>query len=198
VNRSVAESFSLFPLSKYFVVKTTGAGFNYNVGVTQPIASERIENDAVNNIGGVTGYYTWYRLSQYGGNPGTQGAELRKYLIVCRNVSTTSNNPSFQLAILDGGFAPSYNVFRSLYDQTSATTPGSGTHTWTLSFPNNTYIQINTSTTLIPRMKVSSSISWAYKFNQIEGDPSIHVQYMYTLSFRSWIIILILFFLSFR
>jgi hypothetical protein len=67
-------------------VKTTGAGFNSNVGETQPIASGLIENDAVNNIGGVRGYYTWYRLSQYGGTANTQGAQLREYLIVCRNV----------------------------------------------------------------------------------------------------------------
>jgi hypothetical protein len=74
---SIAESFSLFPLSKYFVVKATGAGFNTDVGETQPIASGLIQNDAVNNIGGVTGYYTWYRLSHYGEVP--QELKEKKY-----------------------------------------------------------------------------------------------------------------------
>jgi hypothetical protein len=146
---SVVESFSLFPLSKYFVVKTTGAGFNSNVGVTQPIASGRIENDGVNNIGGVTGNYTWYRLSQYGGNPGTQGAELREYLIVLRGVSATSKILVFNwLSQMED--LPRVFVYRSLYDQTSATIPGSGTHTWSLTFPTNTHIQFNTTATLNP------------------------------------------------
>jgi hypothetical protein len=80
-------------------VKGVGRGPNTNVGQTQPIASGLIQNGVVNNIGGVTGYYTWYRLSHYAGNPGTQGNELREYLLVCRNVSTTANSASFQLAI---------------------------------------------------------------------------------------------------
>jgi hypothetical protein len=77
---SVAEYFGLLPLSKYFVTKTTGAGQQTNVGVTQPIASGRIENDAINITGGVTGNYTWYSLSHYGGTENTQGVELREYV----------------------------------------------------------------------------------------------------------------------
>jgi hypothetical protein len=147
---SVAENFSLFLLSKYFVTKAAGPSPNPNVGITQPIASGLIENDGVYIFGGVTGNYTWYRLSHFSDNPGTQGAELREYLIVSRGVSATSNNPSFQLAIPDGGFAPSFFVYRALYDQTSTTTPGSGTHTWSLTFPTNTHIQFNTTATFNP------------------------------------------------
>jgi hypothetical protein len=73
---SVAESFSLLPLSKYFVTKAAGPGPNPNVGETQPIASGLIQNDGVKISGGVTGNYTWYRLSHFGGTPNTQGAEL--------------------------------------------------------------------------------------------------------------------------
>jgi hypothetical protein len=146
------ESFGLFPLSKYFVVKTTGAGFNTNVGVTQPIASGLIQNDAVNNIGGVTGYYTWYRLSQYAGNPGTQGAELREYLLVCRNVSITANGASFKLAIPDGGFNSNYMCFTTLYSSMMVTNPGApGTNTWNFTVTGNSdYVQLSTSTTFNP------------------------------------------------
>jgi hypothetical protein len=129
---SVAESFSLFPLSKYFVVKTTGAGFNSNVGETPSIASGLIQNDAIDNIGGVTGTYTWYRLSQYAGNPGTQEAELREYLLVCRNVSTTGNDGSFKLPISDGGFNPNYMAYTTLYSSMIVTNPGApGSNTGT-------------------------------------------------------------------
>jgi hypothetical protein len=52
---SIVENFSLFPLSKWFVVKPLPvSGPNTNVGETQPIASGLIENDGVNNIGNVT------------------------------------------------------------------------------------------------------------------------------------------------
>jgi hypothetical protein len=147
---SVAESFSLFPLSKYFVTKSTAPGPNTNVGVTQPIALGRIENDAVNISSGVTGYYTWYRLSHYAGNPGTQGTELREYLLIFRGLSATSHNPSFQLAIPEGGYVLTFLVYRARYDQTNATTPGFGTHTWTISFPTNTHVQLNTTKTFNP------------------------------------------------
>jgi hypothetical protein len=146
---SVAESFSLFPLSKYFVVKTTGAGFNSNVGVKESIASGLIQNDSINNISGVTGYYTWYRLSQYGGTTGTQGVELREYLLVCRNVSTTGNGGSFKLPIPDGGFNPNYMTFTTLYSSMQVTNPGApGTNTWNFTVTGNfDVVQLSTSTT---------------------------------------------------
>jgi hypothetical protein len=147
---SVGESFTLLPLSKYFVVKTTtGAGFTSNIGTIQPIASGLIQTDAVNNIGGVSGNYTWYRLAQYGGNPGTQGAELRSYLLVCRGVSTTGNGGSFQLAIPEGGFDSRYQTFTTLYSSMQVTFPGApGSNTWNFTVAGNfDRVQCSTSTT---------------------------------------------------
>jgi hypothetical protein len=80
---SVGDSFTLFPLSKYYVRKSTAPGPETNLGPILPIASGRIENDGVGRTGGVTGNYTWYRLSHYEGTPNTQGKELREYLLVC-------------------------------------------------------------------------------------------------------------------
>jgi hypothetical protein len=133
---SVAENFSLFPLFKYFVTKAPGPNPNPNVGVTQPIASGLIENDGVNNIGGVTGNYTWYRLSYYGGTPNTQGVEVREYLIVLRGVSATQNNSGFQLAIPEGGFNTTFQVFKLIYNSMNALTPGFGSHVWTANIPD--------------------------------------------------------------
>jgi hypothetical protein len=148
---SVGESFSLLSLSRYFVTKsdqlTPSISPAPNLGLIQPIASGRIENDAANIFDGVTGNYTWYRLSHFAGNPNTQGAELREYLVVFRGLSATSSNPSFNLAIPEGGFTPGFFVYRAMYDQTSATTTGGGTHTWTITFPTNTNIQLNTTAT---------------------------------------------------
>jgi hypothetical protein len=149
---SVAENFSLFPLSKYFVTKTAGPSPNPNVGETQPIASGLIQNDGINIIGGVTGTYTWYRLSQYGGTPNTQGVELREYLLVCRNVSTTGNGASFKLGIPDGGFNPNYMTFTALYSSMMVTNPGApGTNTWNFIVTGNfDVVQLSTSTTFNP------------------------------------------------
>jgi hypothetical protein len=98
----------------------------------------------------MTGNYTWYRLSQYGGTPNTQGVELREYLVVFRGVSTNSNTPSFKLAISEGAFTPGFNTYTSLYNQMNATTSGKGLHVWNLGFANNAYIQIGTSMTFNP------------------------------------------------
>jgi hypothetical protein len=134
---STGDWFTLVPLSNFFVRKTTLPGPNTNLGSIHPIASGRIENDAVNISGNVTGNYTWYRLSHFEGNQNTQGKEFREYLLVCRGVSGTSSILSFQLFIPDGGFSHSYGTYRALYDQTPATTPGVGTHNWIISFASN-------------------------------------------------------------
>jgi hypothetical protein len=55
---SVGDSFTLLPLSKYFVKKTTITGFDPNLGSIYPIASGRIENDAINRTGNVVGDYS--------------------------------------------------------------------------------------------------------------------------------------------
>jgi hypothetical protein len=142
---SVGDSFTLVPLSNFFV-KRTGTLPGTNIGSIFPIASGRIEQDGVNIDGGVTGNYTWYPLSHYEGTPSTQGKEFREYLLVIRGLSATSSTAIFQLFIPEGGFTPGYFAYRPLYEQTSATTSGGGTHTWTIGFPSQTKVQLDTST----------------------------------------------------
>jgi hypothetical protein len=147
---SVGDSFTLLPLSKYFVRKSDvvgpAASPDPNLGLTQPIASGRIETDGTVTSGGATGNYTWYRLSNFGGIPNTQGKEFREYLLIIRGLSATSSPVSFQLFIPEGGFTPGYFAYRPMYDQTSATTHGGGTHTWTIGFPTETKVQLDTTT----------------------------------------------------
>jgi hypothetical protein len=148
---SVAEWFGLNPLTKKFVERAPG--HNTNLGETQPLASGLIQNGAFNNVGNVTGNYTWYQLSHYADTTGTQGKELREYLLVCRNVSATSNSASFQLAIPNNGFNPNYMVFKALYTSMSVTNrgaPGSNTWNFTITEANFDFVQISTSTTFNP------------------------------------------------
>jgi hypothetical protein len=143
---SVGDSFTLVPLS-YFFVKRTATLPGTNIGSIFPIASGRIETDGIVISGGVTGNYTWYRLSHYEGTTSTQGKEFREYLLIIRGLSATSSPVSFQLFIPENGFTPGFFVYRAMYDQTSATTSGGGTHTWITSFPSETKVQLDTTTT---------------------------------------------------
>jgi hypothetical protein len=143
---SVGDSFTLVPLSNFFVKKTETLP-GTNIGSIFPIASGRIETDGVNINGGATGNYTWYRLSHYEGTTGTQGKEFREYLLIIRGLSATSSPVSFQLFIPEGGFTPGYFAYRPMYDQTSATTSGGGIHTWTIGFPSQTKVHLDTTTT---------------------------------------------------
>jgi hypothetical protein len=146
---SVGEWFDLLPLSKYYVRKSITPGPETNLGPILPIASGRIETDGTNNIGGVSGNYTWYRLSNYEGTPNTQGEELREYLLVCRGVSTTGNGGSVKLPIPEGGFDPNYMAFISLYPSMQVTHPGApGTMTWNFSVTGNfDVVQLSSSST---------------------------------------------------
>jgi hypothetical protein len=146
---SVGDSFTLLPLGKYFVRKTTTPGPETNIGPILPIASGRIEIDGLNNVGGVSGNYTWYRLSHFEGATNTQGAELREYLLVCRTVSTTGNGGSVKLPIPDGGFNPNYMTFISLYPSMQVINPGApGTMTWNFSVTGNfDIVQLSSSST---------------------------------------------------
>jgi hypothetical protein len=147
---SVGDSFTLVPLSNFFVRKSVPSGPaaspDPNLGLINPILSGRIESDGIVISGRVTGNYTWYRLSHYEGTPNTQGKEFREYLLIIRGLSATSSPVSFQLSIPDGGFTPGYFAYRPMYDQTSATTSGGGTHTWTIGFPTETKVQLDTTT----------------------------------------------------
>jgi hypothetical protein len=150
---SVGEWFDLVPLSKYYVRKSTTPGPETNLGPILPIASGRIETDGVNITGGVTGNYTWYRLSNYEGTPNTQGKELREYLLVCRDVRATSNSCGFSLAIPDGGFNPNYMTFKLLYNSMQVTNPGApGSNVWNfnISGANFDFVDMATSTTFNP------------------------------------------------
>jgi hypothetical protein len=146
---SVGDSFTLVPLSNFFVKKSTLPGTETNLGSIHPIASGRIEVDGLDNIGGVSGNYTWYRLSHFEGATGTQGKELREYLLVCRSVSTTGNGGSVKLYIPDGGFNPNYMTFISLYPSMQVTHPGApGTMTWNFSVTGNfDVVQLSSSST---------------------------------------------------
>jgi hypothetical protein len=151
---SVADWFGITaPLSKYYVRKTTTLpGPETNLGPILPIALGRIENDAQDNVGGVTGYYTWYRLSHFEGNPNTQGKELREYLLVCRNVSATQNNCSFSLRIPDGGFNHNYLAHKLLLDSMTVRHPvSSSPNTWNFNITGNSdLVQMSTAATFNP------------------------------------------------
>jgi hypothetical protein len=152
----VGDSFTLLPLSKYFVRRTTAAGGDTNLGPILPIASGRIEVDGVNRTGDVSENYTWYRLSHFEGTPNTQGRELREYLLVCRDVRANANSCSFSLAIPDGGFNRNYMAFKLLYNSMTVTHPGApGTNTWNfnISGPNFDYVDMATATTFNPYMQ---------------------------------------------
>jgi hypothetical protein len=149
---STGDWFTLVPLSNFFVRKTTIPGPNTNIGSIFPIVSGRIENDAYNNVGGVTGDYTWYRLSQFEGNPNTQGKELREYLLVCRNVSVTTNNCSFTLRIPDGGFNNDYYAYKLLYNSMTFRHPGApSTNTWNFNITGSSdFVEMSINSTFNP------------------------------------------------
>jgi hypothetical protein len=140
---STGDWFTLVPLSNYFVRKSTLPGAN--IGLTQPISSGLIQVDAINRTGNPTGIFTWYRLSHFEGAPGTQGAELREYLLVCRNVSSNAV-ASFDIPIPEGAFAANYRSARFLYDTFPTRHPGDNADVpWTISF-NNTYSNVHITT----------------------------------------------------
>jgi hypothetical protein len=143
---SVGDSFTLVPLSNFFVKRTETLP-GTNIGSIFPIASGRIETDGIVISGGATGNFTWYRISHYEGATGTQAKEFREYLLMLRGVSATSSIVSFQINIPDGGFTPGFFAYRALYNQTPATTSGVGTHHWTISFPTDNRVQLDTTTT---------------------------------------------------
>jgi hypothetical protein len=146
---STGDWFTLAPLSNFFVRRSTLSGTN--IGSIFPIASGRIENDAVNRIGGVTGNYTWYCLSHFECNPNTQGKEVREYLVVFRGVSATAHNSSFHLPIPDGGFDTTFEVYTLLYNSMRAVTYGSGSHIWNANIVGQgTHLEIITATTFNP------------------------------------------------
>jgi hypothetical protein len=146
---SVGDSFTLVPLSNFFVRKSQAfdPAAHPNISTTQPIASGRIETDGTVVTGGATGNFTWYRLSHYGGNPNTQAVEFREYLLIFRDVSATSSIVSFRIPIPDGGFTTPFGAYRAIYDQTPATTPGVGTHNWIITFSSNAQeVELDTNT----------------------------------------------------
>jgi hypothetical protein len=142
---SVGDNFTLVPLSNIFVRRSELPDLlppppppPPPLIPIPPLISGRIENDGSNIQGNVTGNYTWYRLSIFSGNADTQGRELREYLLVLRGVSANASTGTavFSLPIPEGGFNTTYEVFKLLYDSMSATTPGSGSHVWTASIPD--------------------------------------------------------------
>jgi hypothetical protein len=155
---SVGDNFTLVPLSNFFVKKSQafGPAADPNISSTFPIASGRIETDALNRTGNITGYYTWYRLSHYEGTTGTQGKELREYLLVCRSVSSNAV-ASFDLPIPEGPFAAEYRSARFLYNTFPTRHPGDNADVpWDISF-NTTYSHVHISTDASPTAPVGHS-----------------------------------------
>jgi hypothetical protein len=142
---SVGDSFTLLPLSKYFVKKSdVQPGPQTNLGITQPIASGFIQVDGINRTGNPVGMYTWYRLHHFSGSTNIQRAELREYLLVFRDVSSNTN-VSFDIPIPEGGFNANYLTGKFLYTDLTATHPGAGSNTtWSISF-NSTFSRVHIS-----------------------------------------------------
>jgi hypothetical protein len=149
---SVGDNFTLVPLSNFFVKRTELPDLlppppppPPPLIPIPPLISGRIENDAVNRQGNITGYYTWYRLSIFDGNANTQGREVREYLVVFRGVSANSGIAAFHLPIPEGGFNTTYEVYKLLYNTMSATTSGSGSHDWNATIVGQgTHLEIRT------------------------------------------------------
>jgi hypothetical protein len=149
---STAEWFGFVPLAKYFVRKSDQQpGPQTNLGLTQPIASGFIQVVGINRTGNPVGMYTWYRLSHFSGSPNIQGAELREYLLVFRDVSSEAN-VSFDIPIPEGGFNSNYHSVRFLYTDITVTHPGAGTNTiWNISLDSTlTHVHISAQTSVTP------------------------------------------------
>jgi hypothetical protein len=148
---SVGDSFTLLPLSKYFVKRSTVPGPETNLGLIQPIASGFIQVDGINRTGNPVGMYTWYRLSHFTGSPNTQGVELREYLLVFRDVSSEAN-ASFDIPIPEGAFNADYNSVKLLYTDISVKHPGAGTNTtWNISFNSTlSHVHISAQSSVTP------------------------------------------------
>jgi hypothetical protein len=149
---SVGDSFTLVPLSNFFVKKSqVSPGPETNLGITQPIDSGFIQVDAINRTGNPVGMFTWYRLSHFSGSPNTQGVELREYLLVLRGVSSEASS-SFDIPIPEGAFSANYKSAKFLYDNFVATHPGAGLDiTWHITFnPSYTHVHISCASTITP------------------------------------------------
>jgi hypothetical protein len=149
---SVGDSFTLVPLSNFFVRKSqVSPGPQTNLGITQPIDSGLIQVDAINRTGNPVGMFTWYRLSHFSGSPNIQGAELREYLLVLRGVSSNAA-ASFDIPIPEGAFSADYKSATFLYSNFTATHPGAGVDvTWNITFtPTYSHVHISCTSTVSP------------------------------------------------
>jgi hypothetical protein len=121
---SVGDSFTLFPLSNYFVRKSEAFGPaadpnagpipDPNVGLTQPIASGNV---TASNVTG--GTYTWYQVFRFAGAPNTQGAELKTYALVVRDFTTTNGTGNTDPIPLPQAFDNNFKVYKLFYDSMS-------------------------------------------------------------------------------
>jgi hypothetical protein len=86
---SVGDSFTLVPLSNFFVKKSTSAGPDPNLGTIQPIASGNV---TASNVTG--GTYTWYQVFHFGGNANTQAFDnnFKVYKLFYNTMSTAHAN----------------------------------------------------------------------------------------------------------
>jgi hypothetical protein len=108
---SVGDSFTLLPLSKFFVKKTVVPGPDPNLGQIQPIASGNVTGS---NVSG--GTYTWYQVFHFGGNANTQGVELKTYAFVVRGFTTTTGTGNTDPIPLPQAFDSNNKVYNFFYD----------------------------------------------------------------------------------
>jgi hypothetical protein len=80
---SVGESFTLVPLSNFFVKRTELPNLNY-----LPIPPLTGGNFQGGNVTG--GAFTWYQVFNFAGVPNLQGVELKTYVLVVRGFTTST------------------------------------------------------------------------------------------------------------
>jgi hypothetical protein len=80
---SVGESFTLVPLSNFFVKRTELP--DPNSLPIPPLTSGNVQGPSVTG-----GTYTWYQVFNFAGTPNLQGVELKTYVLVVRGFTTST------------------------------------------------------------------------------------------------------------
>jgi hypothetical protein len=112
---SVGDSFTLVPLSNFFVKKSAFPGPDPNLGSIQPISSGNV---TASNITG--GIYTWYQVFHFGGNTNTQGVELKTYALVVRGFTTSTGVGNTDPIPLPQAFDNNFKVYKLFYNTMSS------------------------------------------------------------------------------
>jgi hypothetical protein len=111
---SVGDSFTLLPLSKYFVRKSITAGTETNLPAILPVSSGNV---TASNVTG--GTFTYYRLFRFEGTPNNQGVELKTYVLVVRGFITSTGTGNADLIPLPEAFDNNIKIYKLFYDTIS-------------------------------------------------------------------------------